>query len=230
MRDNLPNPKTSPVYYHTTIRDCALVLLIATTGFRRNTVVQLNYTGDETGHLFLQDGRYVASVPRKLFKVEDSPFFGPKRAQKDYWNELPDVFGLKEIFEEYLSVSRPFLMKRYHKECHENPLFVTSSGIGALSRDAASARLKSGRVSAIYRKVVERYLVENKWRGTGIARVRIHGPHAVRHIRGTKVIKETGSFQLAGDANHHSERAAREFYARWLPQDRTKKANEVLFG
>jgi hypothetical protein len=230
MRDNLPNPNTSPVFYHTAIRDCTLVLLIATTGFRRNTVVQLDYTGDDKGHLYLEDGHYVSSVPRKLFKVEDSPFFGPKRDQKDYWNELPDVFGLKEIFEEYLSVSRPFLLERYHKECNESPLFVTSSGLNALSRDAKSARLKPGRVSAIYSRAVERYLVENKWRGTGIARVRTHGPHAVRHIRGTKVIKETGSFQLAGDANHHSESAARKFYARMLPKDRTKKANEVLFG
>lgn len=71
--------------------------------------------------------------------------------------------------------------------------------------------------------------MENRWRGTGIPGVRPHAPHSVRHIRGTEAVKRTGSFQVAADANHNSEEMARKHYARFLPADRNRRVNEVLF-
>jgi hypothetical protein len=229
MGKNLPSNHTQPVLYHTAVRNRAIVVLIAMTGLRRNTVAQLDYLGDKRGHLYKEDKNYILSIPRKLFKEEDSPFFGPKQDQKDYFMELPDTFGSYEVLDEYLNVSRPFLMERYHGRCKEQPLFVTSAWAKLKMSNEGSARLNPQAISHIYTAATELHLAENKWRGTGLAGARKHGPHSMRHIRGTKAVKETGSFQVAADANHNSEGTARKHYARFIPRNRNRRVNKVLF-
>jgi len=222
MRSDMPNRKTQPGFYHIAVRNCALVLLICATGLRRNTVAQLNYTGDSKGHLTFQGGSYVLNIPRHLFKEENSPYFGPENARQDYFMSLPNVLGMNEILSEYLNVSRPFLLNSYYPGCEDKALFVTRKG-------GRSPRLSPQEVSALYRTITVRYLVENKWRGTGLPQVKPHGPHCARHIRGTASVIKTGSFQIAGDANHNSERMARQHYARFAPKNRNRRVNSVLF-
>lgn len=229
IKDAMPNPSTQPVGYHTAVRTCALVLLITVTGLRRNTIVQLDYTGDDRGHLIPRAGGYVLCIPRSFFKEENSPFFGPKRAPSDYFMELPDAFGLNEMLTKYLRVSRPWLMDRYFKNSMEQPLFVASVGSASTRAGTGSPRLSPEQVQDIYSRETEKHLVENKWRGTGIANVRRHGPHSIRHIRGTTAVRATGSLQDAADANHNSLSTAREYYARFLPEDKNRNVNDILF-
>ena len=223
MRDDLPNLKTQPVRYHAGIRDLALVALIAVTGFRRNTIAQLDFIGDESGHLTLREDCILLNVSRFLFKDPNSPYFGPKNAQTDYSNAMPNAFGLVDIFKEYLTISRPFLLSTFHPGSGEQPLFVSAVKGG-------SARVSSMQVSAIYRRMAERHLAENKWRGTGIRHARASGSHSARHIRGTAAVKETGSFQIAGDANQQSARMAESHYALLAIEDRNRRVNKALFG
>ncbi len=222
MRHCLPNKDTRPSQYHTAIRNCALVALLAVTGLRCRTLSLLNYDGTAAGHLSRQNGRHVLKIPRSLFKEESGPFFGPAHARKDYVMRLPDALGLTKLLDEYLNVSRPWLMNRFHPGSKEFPLFVTSA-------NRKSVRVVPIVIHMIYRDAAVKHLVENKWRGTGIPGVKPHGPHSVRHIRGTEMVKRTGSFQMAADANHNSERMARIHYARFLPADRNERVNEVLF-
>lgn len=229
MRRDLPNRHTQPVYYHTGVRDLVLIILAVLTGFRRTTLVLLDYTGDESGHIYMKDGKYVLSVPRKLFKNENSSFFKVNRIKEDYLNILPDKFGLYKILKEYLEVSRPFLMKRYHSRSNECPLFITSAGTGPAGTEPATARMKAELASTIFARKVERYLVENKYRGTGIAKVKRTGLHSVRYVRGVKTFRKTQSFQLAGDANQNSERTARRHYSRITTAERNLAVNQILF-
>jgi hypothetical protein len=223
MRRAWPNPKTTPMRYHVAVRNTALILIFCLTGFRRLTASMLNYTGEESGHLFMRGGKYVLHVPRGLFKVENSPYFGPPNARRDYHMTIPNVFGFNEVMSKYLNESRQWLFERYHAGSVEKALFITASG-------AKTVRLAEDRITKIYNCETETHLVENKWRGTGIARVARHGPHSARHIRGTAVIKKTGSTQMAGDANHNSEETARKHYTRFLPEDRSRRVNKILFG
>jgi hypothetical protein len=222
MRADWPNPRTAPRAYHINVRDTALALLIGLTGFRRLTVVKLNYTGDELGHLFWNKGKYILKVPRQLFKEENSPFFGPKNAQTDYFMEVPDVHDFNEIMTTYLKCSRPWLIENGHPEIEDHPLFVNSGRGGDI-------RMLPDRLAGIYASATALHLAENKWRGTGIPKVSSHRSHSVRYIRGTAVVKRTGSFQLAADANHHSEKMSRRHYARFAPKDRNSRVNDVLF-
>lgn len=223
MRNSLPNPQTQPTRYHLGIRDIVLVLLIQLTGLRRNTVAQLNYHGDGSGHLKKEGETYVLDVPRHLFKEEDSPYFGPKNSQVDYYMELINIFGFYELLSEYLEKSRPFLLKTYYSGDKEQALFVTAS-------HAKSVRVSPKLIYRIYSSATGRHLVENKCRGTGFPKVGAHGPQCTRHIRGTSIVKNGGSFQDAANANQNTERIAFGHYARWLSKDRNRRVNELLFG
>jgi transcriptional regulator with XRE-family HTH domain len=223
MRKDKPNRNTGEIYYHVSIRNRVLVGLLAVTGLRRQTLTKLNYTGGKSGNLYLQDGTWVLSVPRSYFKDHNSPYFGPKRAQLDYYMELPNPYGLAELLTEYVTVSRPYLLNKYHPDSEESPLLVSSY-------QSKGARMTPANVSHTYLRLTNRYLAEKKYRGTGISGVKKHGPHAARHIRGTAAVKKTGSLEVAADANHHSVEAARSHYALFLPKDRNRRVNEALFG
>lgn len=223
MKEDTPNQLTQPVRYHTAVRNRVLLALLAVTGFRITTLSQLDYIDGPESHLFLQDNTYTLKVPRALFKNEDGPFFGPKNSRSDYIMPLPNPYGLHELLSEYLKVSRPWLMRRYHQGCEEQPLFP-------MTCPSMSARMRPITIHDVYRRAFTKYLVENKWRGTGMSQVRPSGPHSARHIRATDTIKKTGSFQLAGDSIHCSERTARSSYARFLTTDRNERVNKILFA
>jgi integrase/transcriptional regulator with XRE-family HTH domain len=223
MEDNMPNQYTQPTCYHLAIRDRALVLLIESTGLRRNTIAQLDFTGDDNGHLYKLEKKYILNIPRRFFKEENSPYFGAKNAQTDYYMELPDIYGFYDLLDEYLNTSRLWLLEQYHPECKDHPLFVAS-----LNR--SSARMVPTCVSRRYSEAVTRYLVENKWRGTGYSEVKKHYSHSARHKRGTGALKITGSYQIVADTNHTSIKTAQQHYTKYEPKERNKRVNEALYG
>lgn len=223
MGRDTPNQFTQPVRYHAAIRNKVVMALLAVTGFRVTTLVRLDFTGEPGSHLFLQNKNYMLNVPRALFKEEDSPFFGPKNSRTDYVMRLPKAYGLYHLLDEYLNISRPWLMQRYQPGCKEHPLFP-------ISRPSQYARLRPVNIHQIYKKAITKYLVENRWRGTGIPGVKPTGPHSARHIRATDTLKKTRSFQLAADSIHNSERTTRARYTMFLTTDRNDQINEILFG
>ena len=225
MRRQLPNRHTKPVYYHTGIRNLVLITLEVLTGLRRTTLALLDLT-----HLYMDDGKWVLLVPRGFFKNADSSFFLVNRIKEDYKNVLPDKFGLYATLKEYLGDSRPFLMKRYHSRSRGQALFVKSFRKGLDGTDPEAARLSPEQTSGIYANKLERHVVENRHRGTGIAKVRRTGLHSVRHVRCMKAIRETGSFKLGGDSIHISEKTARKHYSRMTTAERNLEVNKVLFG
>lgn len=224
MRQDLPNPHSAPVLYHTGIRDLVITAMFVITGFRRGMFPKLDYTGDKKGHLYFEGGQYILSVPRTFFKNPDSSYFLTNRVKEDYLSKLPNKLGLYKLLKEYLETSLPFLMKTYHSQSSEQPLFPKTKAF------STSPRLDDRLISHIYAKNVEKYLVENKHRGTGLHKVKRSGPHSVRYVRGTTIYRKTGSYKLAGDANQHSERTARRHYSRITTKERNQKVSNILFG
>jgi hypothetical protein len=72
------------------------------------------------------------------------------------------------------------------------------------------------------------YLVYHEVTGTGIPGVEAFGPHAVRDIAATDILKNTGSIEMAADALHDSTDVVRKHYARYLPVDRMRRVNRWL--
>jgi hypothetical protein len=44
------------------------------------------------------------------------------------------------------------------------------------------------------------------------------------------MVRDTGSFAMAGDAIQVTEAIAYKYYAQFSPKDRNRRVNEVLFG
>lgn len=230
MEGELPSRHTQPVFYHIGVRNLVMIILAILTGFRVTTLMKLDFTGDESGQLYLEEGKYVLHVPRKFFKNPESSFFRVNRTKVDFRMVLPDKFGLYKRLKEYLEISRPFLMSRTHSRSNECPLFVTSAmtNPGPDGVEPASLRLKAASASTIYAKKMEKHLVRNKHRGTGYPKVKKTGLHSIRHVRGTKAYKKTRSFKRAGDANQNSERTAEEHYSRFKIEERIAEVTDVL--
>jgi hypothetical protein len=220
MKAELPDKATRPVKYHTKIRDIALVTAFGLTGLRRGTMCQLT-----TEHFFSEGGNWHQKISRELFKNPESPFFGPPNKKVDYFeNQLPDVYGSNDIFNEYMEESRPFIMNRFHPNSTEQPLFPSTNYKGATA-------LQADLMSGIYRKAFSNHLVHNEYKGTGIENVRATGPNASRHLRGQTAMKKTGgNYQAAGDVNQNSPDMAKKHYTNYNTKDRNRSSNKLLFG
>lgn len=55
-----------------------------------------------------------------------------------------------------------------------------------------------------------------------------HGPHVVRDVLATHVIKKTASYDLAAYAIQDTPEVVKSYYARFLPEEKTGMAALVL--
>jgi hypothetical protein len=55
-----------------------------------------------------------------------------------------------------------------------------------------------------------------------------HGPHAVRDVLATHLLKTTGSYELASFAIQDSVKAVMKCYARFLPHEKVARAAEEV--
>lgn len=55
-----------------------------------------------------------------------------------------------------------------------------------------------------------------------------HGPHAVRDVLATHVIKQTASYDLAAFAVQDTARTIKEFYGRFLPEEKIGLVSKLL--
>ncbi|NCD09622.1 MAG: hypothetical protein EOL98_09375 [Negativicutes bacterium] len=77
--------------------------------------------------------------------------------------------------------------------------------------------------SALVRHFTKVYISFNKYRvNPGMPGLHSHGPHALRDIIATHIIKKTGSYSDAAIAIDDSEQIVRSHYARFLPCDRAQ--------
>jgi hypothetical protein len=221
IKSKMPKVTVSPYYYHLAVRDMVIVFTFWLTGLRRHTVELMDYFEDGSGHVRFAVDCYVMDVPPELFKVENSSFFGPKYDKSNYYSELPDAVGLNEVFAEYLSVSRTWLISKYYPDAKESPFIVNGPG-------GIGVRMQGKAISNTYRTLTSRYLVKDPWSENGIEGTRPHGPHSTRYIRGTVVRRITGSLEQAGNANQHTAQTAKLYSVESPPKEKTQSVNQHI--
>jgi hypothetical protein len=80
-----------------------------------------------------------------------------------------------------------------------------------------------------WRTIIQRYGIYNPYTGRGaIEGLLPHGPHNVRDVLATHVLKRTGSFEQASYAIQDTPDTIAEHYGRFLPQDKAALAAQVL--
>jgi len=80
-----------------------------------------------------------------------------------------------------------------------------------------------------WRVTIQRYGIYNPYTGRGaIEGLLPHGPHNVRDVLATHVLKQTGSYEQASYAIQDTPDTIAEHYGRFLPQDKAAMAAGVL--
>jgi hypothetical protein len=80
-----------------------------------------------------------------------------------------------------------------------------------------------------WKNMIERYGIYNPYTNRGaIKGLFPHGPHAVRDVLATHLVKTTGSYELASFAIQDSVEAVIRHYARFLPHEKIARAQEEL--
>lgn len=155
--------------------------------------------------------------PRSAFKNAESP------VTDDVELPLEDEERFYADLAEYISL-RPLLLAG-----RDDPgtLFVKDMSRQATKRP----EMEPSEFGEFWRTILRSYGIHNPYTATGAIRgLRLHGPHAVRHITATDAIKRTGGVAEAAALLFITEAMVAEHYARFLPKDRFARARAVLKG
>jgi integrase len=156
-------------------------------------------------------------LPSAAFKNARSSFFGNRPLRL----LLPDLGGLYEHLDRYVRVQRRMLLKG---AADPGTLFVKT--VKATSREASYNKNNFYQAWCL---AIQRYGIWNPYTERGVIRGLLpHGPHCVRDVLATHVLKHTGSFEKASYAIQDTPEMVAKHYGRFLPQDKAALAAEVL--
>lgn len=156
-------------------------------------------------------------IPSIAFKNSGSSFFG----QKPFRLILPDLLDLYKYLEAYIDRHRGVLLGTAKDP---GTLFVKT--VKTTSLDAA---YDSTKFYEAWRTVIQRYGIYNPYTGRGAIKGLLpHGPHNLRDILATHILKQTGSYEQASYAIQDTPDVVQQHYGRFLPQDKAALAAKIL--
>jgi hypothetical protein len=156
-------------------------------------------------------------IPAKAFKNATSSFFG----KQAFRLMLPDLDGLYGHIDAFIHRHRPLLLAGA-----EDPgtFFVKT-----VKRNTADASYNQTTFYEAWRLIIQRHGIYNPYTGNGVIKGLLpHGPHNVRDVLATHVLKRTGSYEQASYAIQDTPEMVRQHYGRFLPQDKAALAARVL--
>jgi integrase len=164
-----------------------------------------------------RDNGWEVLIPSVAFKNSGSSFFG----QKPFRLILPDLLDLYKYLDAYIGRHRGVLLGGAKDP---GTLFVKT--VKTTSIDAA---YNSTTFYEAWRTVIQRYGIYNPYTGRGAIRGLLpHGPHNLRDILATHILKQTGSYEQASYAIQDTPDVVQQHYGRFLPQDKAALAAKIL--
>ena len=156
-------------------------------------------------------------IPAIAFKNAGSSFF----KGRPFRMLLPDLENLTALIDSYVDRHRSVLLNGYPDP---DTFFVRS----ARSSKRSTCYDLFGFYAA-WKFVIQRYGIFNPYTRRGaIAGLLPHGPHSVRDIIATHILKQTESYELASFAIQDTVEAVVRHYTRFLPHEKTARAAAVL--
>ena len=156
-------------------------------------------------------------VPAVAFKNASSSFF----AGRPFRLLLPDLGDLYRHIEAYIARHRAVLIGPA-----EDPrtFFVKSAKISS-----SQAAYDQTTFYEAWRWIIQRFGIFNPYTGRGaIPGLLPHGPHNVRYVLATHILKQTGSYEQASYAIQDTPDMVAQHYGRFLPHDKAAVAAQVL--
>lgn len=156
-------------------------------------------------------------IPHTAFKNSTSSFFG-----KQPWiYYLEDIDGLYGHIDSYIVHHRNTLL------CdHADPgnFFVRT-----ISRKCREAVYQRGEFYQAWYEITQLYGIYNSYTGRGaIEHLVPHGPHNVRDVVATQILRETHDARRAGYAIQDTPQAVERYYGRLLPKEKAAEAAKIL--
>lgn len=156
-------------------------------------------------------------VPHVAFKNAGSAYF----SQRPFRLRLPDLGRLYEMIARYLKRDRALLLGDADDP---GALFIKT-----VKRSSQSAAYDLTTFYEAWRLTIQRYGIYNPYTGRGaIPGLRPHGPHSVRDVLATHILKQTGSYEQASYAIQDTPATVAAHYGRFLPQDKAALAANIL--
>ncbi|MBB5049387.1 hypothetical protein HNR60_004164 [Rhodopseudomonas rhenobacensis] len=156
-------------------------------------------------------------IPAVAFKNANSSFFG----SKPFRLILPNLGGLYDHIEAYIGRHRETLLRG---AADPGTFFIKT--VKATSRDAS---YDQNTFYEAWRLTIQRYGIYNPYTGRGaISGLLPHGPHNVRDVLATHILKQTGSYEQASYAIQDTPDMVAHHYGRFLPQDKAALAARIL--
>ncbi|MDP3495826.1 MAG: hypothetical protein Q8R82_22180, partial [Hyphomonadaceae bacterium] len=164
-----------------------------------------------------RDQAWEVFVPSVAFKNAGSAFF----SGRPFRLPLPDIAGLYEEIDSYIGRHRALLLGPAQDP---GTFFVKT-----VKSSSGSAAYDQTTFYEAWRWIIQRYGIYNPWTGRGaIAGLLPHGPHNVRDVLATHILKQTGSYEQASYAIQDTPDTVAAHYGRFLPQDKAALAAQVL--
>lgn len=164
-----------------------------------------------------RDNGWEVFIPSAAFKNAESSFF----AYKPFRLILPDLAELYRYIDDYLARHRRKLLRG---QPDPGAFFVKT-----IYRQNADPTYDHISFYRAWRLIIQRFGIYNPYTGRGAIRGLLpHGPHNVRDVLATHVLKVTGSFEQASYAIQDTPRVVAKRYGRFLPRDKTALAAEIL--
>jgi hypothetical protein len=164
-----------------------------------------------------RDQAWEVLIPAAAFKNAGSSYF----RKNPFRLALPDLGGLYAEIDGYVTRDRPILLRGA-----PDPRVFFVKTMKARSKDA---EYDQNTFYEAWRLAIQRYGIFNPYTGRGaIEGLLPHGPHNVRDVLATHVLKQTGSYEQASYAIQDTPDTIAEHYGRFLPQDKAALAAQVL--
>ena len=125
-------------------------------------------------------------------------------------------------------------MSPYLRIEQDSRLLVPASDPGTffvktVKQRSASSSYNQTTFYEAWRLVIQRYGIYNPYTGRGAIKGLLpHGPHNVRDVLATHILKKTGSYEQASYAIQDTPEMVAQHYGRFLPQDKAAIAAQVL--
>ncbi len=164
-----------------------------------------------------REGAWEVFIPAVAFKNAGSSFF----ARRPFQFRLPDLEGLYGYIETYIHRDRPILLSGF---VDPGTFFVKT-----VKRTSREAAYDQNSFYEAWRLIIQRYGIYNPYTERGAIKGLLpHGPHSVRDVLATHILKQTGSYEQASYAIQDTPEVVARHYARFLPQDKAELAAKVL--
>ncbi len=156
-------------------------------------------------------------IPSVAFKNANSSFFG----KRPFRLLLPDLDGLYGHLETYIVRHRPLLLG---DAADPGTLFIKT-----VKQSSSDAAYNQATFYEAWRLLIQRYGIYNPYTGRGAIKGLLpHGPHNVRDVLATHILKQTGSYEQASYAIQDTPDMVAKHYGRFLPQDKAALAARIL--